>query len=69
MLQAAAHRPSFLTVSSFFVFTPLFTAGDIGTLVLPEDMQHLDLRNCTDRESEASAEWRGQLGITGKATG
>jgi hypothetical protein len=48
-------RPSFLTVSSFFVFTPPFTAGDIGTLVLPEGMQYLDLSDCT--------------GLTGKAKG
>jgi hypothetical protein len=54
-LQAATHRPSFLTVSSFLLVTHPFTAGDIGTLVLPEGMQDLDLRNCT--------------GLTGKAKG
>ena len=46
-LQAATHRPSLLTVSFFLVFTPPFTAGDIGTLVLPEGMQALILSNCT----------------------
>ena len=55
ILQAATHRPSFLTVSSFFVFAPPFTAGDIGTFVLPKGMKYLTLFECT--------------GLTGKAKG
>ena len=46
-VQAAAHRPSFLTVSFFLFSPPPFTAGDIDTLVLPEGMQRLVLTNCT----------------------
>ena len=52
-LQAATHRPSFLIVSLFLLIHPPFTAGDIGTLVLPEGMQHLNLASCD--------------GLTGKA--
>ena len=47
-LQAATHRPSFLTCFLLPCFhLPPFTAGDIGTLVLPEGMQALILSNCT----------------------
>ena len=46
-LQAATHRPSFLTFSFFLLFAPPFTAGGIGTLVVPEGMQSLYLGGCT----------------------
>ena len=53
--QPHPHRPSFLTVSFFLLFTSPFTAGNIGALVLPEDMQGLYLASCN--------------GLTGKAKG
>ena len=46
-LQAATHRPSFLTYLLLPLFLLPFTAGDIGTLVLSEGMQNLNLDSCS----------------------
>ena len=80
--RSSIHTPSFvphcLLLPPFHLLP--FTAGDIGTLVLPEGMQHLDLNGCTGltrdigtlvlpRESMQYLYLTNCTGLTGKAKG